>query len=204
MFHIHPVALVGNFSAPCECKKRFEKISKIVLTNEGGFVNDPSDSGGATNKGIAWATWTAYAKSDVGIEPTLDNLINLTDEQAKTIYLKRYWEPRGFCKIVNERTALNIYDWTVTSGQAIKKIQQILVSDFSKKIEFDNKISDNFIFQINSIEDQNDLVGKIGISRKKYYTSLAFNSDGSPNKNYKFLNGWISRVDRCLDYKGQS
>ena len=80
----------------------------------------------------------------------------------------------------------------------------VTVSDFSKKIEFDNKISDNFIFQINSIEDQNDLVGKIGISRKKYYTSLAFNSDGSPNKNYKFLNGWISRVDRCLDYKGQS
>lgn len=65
-------------------------------------------------------------------------------------------------------------------------------------------MSDDLIFQINSIDDQNDLVEKIGISRKKYYEALAFNSDGSPSKNHKFLNGWISRVDRCLGYKGQS
>src|SRR5579864_2106367 len=99
VFHIHPIGLVGNFfqSTTCDCKARFEKISKIVLLNEGGFVDDPNDSGGATNKGIAWATWQAYAKEDIGVEPTLANLKSLTNDQAKVIYLKRYWEPRGFC-----------------------------------------------------------------------------------------------------------
>ncbi len=63
--------MAANFILECDCKTRFEKISKIVLLNEGGFVNDANDSGGATNKGIAWTTWQAYAKEDIGVEPTL-------------------------------------------------------------------------------------------------------------------------------------
>ena len=29
----------------------------FILKYEGGFVNDPADSGGATNKGVTIATW---------------------------------------------------------------------------------------------------------------------------------------------------
>ncbi|WP_082721915.1 glycoside hydrolase family 108 protein [Burkholderia sp. RF2-non_BP3] len=201
VYHINPIGLVENFAVECDCKVRFEKVSKIVLANEGGYVNDPDDSGGATNKGIAWATWQAYAKEDIGVEPTLENLIALTDDQAKTIYLKRYWEPRGFCGIPNEKTALNIYDWTITSGRAIKKIQEMLTSEYSIEIAQNNKMSKDFVHKINSIEDQSELVKKIGVIRKQYYTSLAYDKEGKPNKNYKFLDGWIKRVDRCLNYK---
>ncbi|WP_193101076.1 glycosyl hydrolase 108 family protein [Burkholderia sp. Z1] len=199
--HINAIGLVANFALECDCKVRFEKVSKIVLFNEGGFVNDPNDSGGATNKGIAWATWKAYAQDDVGVEPTLENLKALTDDQAKVIYLKRYWEPRGFCKILNEKTALNIYDWTITSGQAIRKIQELLTSDYYIEISHDNVMSKFFIDSINSIENQDELVQKIGVVRKQYYTYLAYDKKGKPNKNYKFLDGWTKRVDRCLDYK---
>ncbi|MDR6386762.1 glycosyl hydrolase 108 family protein [Paraburkholderia caribensis] len=204
VWHIHPVGLVGNFlqSGICDCKARFEKISKIVLLNEGGFVNDSNDSGGATNKGIAWATWQAHAREDVGLEPTLENLRGLTDDQAKMIYLKRYWEPRGFCGITNEKTALNIYDWTITSGKAIRKIQELLTSEYSKATAHDNRMSTDFVNQINSIEDQEDLVQKIGAVRKQYYAALAYDREGKPNKNQKFLSGWTGRVDRCLNYKG--
>ncbi|WP_423394962.1 glycosyl hydrolase 108 family protein [Burkholderia sp. LMG 21824] len=199
--HINAIGLIANFTLECDCKTRFEKISKIVLFNEGGFVNDPNDSGGATNKGIAWATWKAYAEEDVGVEPTLENLKALTDDQAKVIYLKRYWEPRGFCKILNEKTALNIYDWTITSGQAIRKIQELLTSDYSVEIAHNNVMSKLFIDSINSIENQDDLVQKIGVVRKQYYTYLAHDRKGKPNKNYKFLDGWTKRTDRCLGYK---
>jgi len=204
VWHIHPVGLVGNFlqRGICDCKARFEKISKIVLLNEGGFVNDSNDSGGATNKGIAWATWQAHAREDVGLEPTLENLRGLTDDQAKMIYLKRYWEPRGFCGITNEKTALNIYDWTITSGKAIRKIQELLTSEYSKATAHDNRMSTDFVNQINSIEDQEDLVQKIGAVRKQYYAALAYDREGKPNKNQKFLSGWTGRVDRCLNYKG--
>ncbi|TDN69138.1 glycosyl hydrolase 108 family protein [Paraburkholderia sp. BL10I2N1] len=204
VFHIHPIGLVGNFthSGTCDCKARFEKISKIVLHNEGGFVNDPDDSGGATNKEIAWPAWQAYAKEDIGVESTLANLKALTDDQAKVIYLKRCWEPRGFCGFVNEKTALNIYDWTITSGQAIKKIQELLISDYSTPVATNNKMSKELVDQINSIGDQEGLAQKIGAARKRYYTSLAYDKDGHPSKNYRFLDGWLKRVDQCLRYNG--
>jgi lysozyme family protein len=134
------------------------------------------------------------------VEPTLANLKSLTNDQAKVIYLKRYWEPRGFCGFFNERTALNVYDWTITSYKAIKKIQELLVSDHSKTIAIDNHMSKQFIDQINSIADQEGLVQKIGAARKQYYTSLAYDDKGKPSKNHKFLNGWLKRVDRCLTY----
>ncbi|WP_196755071.1 glycoside hydrolase family 108 protein [Burkholderia anthina] len=201
VYHINSIGLVANFALECDCKARFEKVSKIILFNEGGFVDDPNDPGGATNKGIAWATWEAYAEKDVGVEPTLENLKALTDDQAKAIYLKRYWEPRGFCGIFNEKTALNIYDWTITSGQAVRKIQELLAVEYSVEIAQNNAMSKDFINKINSIANQDELVQRIGSLRKQYYTSLAYDKKGKPNKKYKFLEGWIRRVDRCLGYE---
>ena len=52
----------------------FENAISKVLNTEGGFVDDPADPGGATNKGIAWKTWQSFAKSILGKEPTLQNL----------------------------------------------------------------------------------------------------------------------------------
>ncbi|WP_417879841.1 type VI secretion system tube protein TssD [Vibrio sp.] len=68
-------AVVGEWSYKVDiCTEKFNRISKIIFRHEGGYVNNPNDEGGATNKGIAWNTWLKYAKSDLGIEPTLDNL----------------------------------------------------------------------------------------------------------------------------------
>ena len=47
------------------------------LNTKGGYVNDPADPGGATNKGIIFRTFKKWANSDLGIEPTLGNLQNL-------------------------------------------------------------------------------------------------------------------------------
>ncbi|AIY43030.1 secretion activator protein [Collimonas arenae] len=204
VLHFHPIGFIGNFNVgESDCKARFLKISSIILIHEGGYVNDPKDSGGATNKGIAWNAWQAYAKEDLGVEPTLENLIALTNDQACKIYLNRYWEPKGFCKIRNEKTALMIYDWSITSGQAIKKIQELLNLDFGKNIVDNNHMTDETIDAVNSIEDQDNLIEKIGKTRKKYYESLAYQADGKPGKNIKFLNGWLNRVDDCLNYHGR-
>lgn len=34
-----------------------ERIVKFIKDREGGFVNDPNDRGGATNKGVTLATY---------------------------------------------------------------------------------------------------------------------------------------------------
>ena len=35
---------------------KIDSIAKFILSFEGGFVNDPVDRGGATNKGVTIAT----------------------------------------------------------------------------------------------------------------------------------------------------
>lgn len=181
------------------CEEKFKKVSKIVLRNEGGFVDDPDDAGGATNMGIAWPTWQQFAKIDLGVEPTLENLKSLTEDQAEIIYRKRYWEPKGFCSIDDPRVALMIYDWTITSGKAVREVQQVLSSKFGKAVVADNAMGSATIAAINGVEDQDELISEIARSRKDYYRSLTFNRDGSRNSNQKFLNGWLNRVDRCLE-----
>ena len=182
-----------------DCTSKFHKVSKIVLRHEGGYVNDPNDSGGATNKGIAWKTWTAYAKSDLNVEPTLENLKLISDADAEIIYRKRYWEPKGFCKIKNDRIGLMVYDWSITSGRAIKKVQQLLKDEFQQNISTTGSMDEGTISSLNNIVDQDKLLDRISEIRKDYYTALAYEADGTtPSKNHKFLNGWINRVNDCM------
>ncbi|HEY2020273.1 glycosyl hydrolase 108 family protein [Paraburkholderia sp.] len=126
VYHINPIGLVGNFIESCDCAARFKKILKIILRHEGGYVNRTDDKGGPTNHGIAWPTWQEYAQEDVGVAPTLDNLKNLTEQQAEVIYLKPYWQAKGFCGLKDERVALMVYDWSITSGRAALQIQKLL------------------------------------------------------------------------------
>lgn len=198
IWHFYPIISFADVSHD-DCVLMFHKISRIVLAHEGGFVDDPSDAGGATNMGIAWNTWIAYAEEDIGVKPTLDNLKKLTTEQAETIYYKRYWKPREFCKFENIKTALMIYDWSITSGGAIREVSR-LINDKYSPVSISVSLNDELIFKINDIDDQNGLVSSIADIRKKYYRDLTVDSKtGLPNKNIKFLKGWINRVNDCLE-----
>ena len=43
-----------------------QKLVPFILSWEGGFVNDPDDVGGATNKGITIATWRLHGCDNDG------------------------------------------------------------------------------------------------------------------------------------------
>lgn len=187
-------------SPAADCDTKFKKVAPIILAHEGGFVDHPSDKGGATNKGITFATWKKYAKEDVNVEPTLENLKKITDEQATTIYRKRYWEPKGFCKVEDERVGLMVYDWTITSGGAGKQVQRLLKNEFEQDIKDDGTIGSKTIEALNNVHDQDKLLTRIAEIRKQYYTDLTF-TNGKKNDQDIFLKGWLNRVDDCLNFK---
>jgi lysozyme family protein len=189
-----------NTKTSITCEDKFKKVAQIILNHEGGYVNHPNDKGGPTNKGITQSTWNKFAMSDVNKEPTLDNLKTITDEDATKIYWKRYWEPKGFCKISDEKVSLMIYDWTITSGGAIKEVQKLLVNEFEKNVTIDGGIGNQTITAINDIQDQDKLLKKLSEIRKQYYTDLTI-TKGKKNTQEVFLKGWLNRVDDCLNFK---
>lgn len=69
----------------------FERAVARVLAHEGGFVNHPSDPGGATNFGITLATLQSWRGGPVSV----DDVRRLSREEAIRIYHARYWRAIG-------------------------------------------------------------------------------------------------------------
>lgn len=65
----------------------FDSCLSFVLKWEGGFSNDPRDTGGATNMGVTIATLS----QELGHGATVADVRNMTRDTAAAIYRKRYW-----------------------------------------------------------------------------------------------------------------
>jgi len=59
-----------------------------ILKHEGGYVNHPSDPGGATNKGITIGTYRQF----INPTGTIADLKKLTTDDAIIVYKRQYWD----------------------------------------------------------------------------------------------------------------
>ncbi|MCW7552572.1 N-acetylmuramidase [Endozoicomonas gorgoniicola] len=93
----------------------FETAIAFVLSEEGGYVNDPNDNGGETNYGISKRAY-----------PDLD-IKNLTVGQAEAIYYQDYWL-KCCCNELPVAVACVVLDTAVNMGPrtAIRFLQQSL------------------------------------------------------------------------------
>ena len=186
----------------------FERYQEKVFKHEGGYVNDPADPGGATNKGIIFSNFKRWAKSDLGIEPTLGNLQNLSTEQASILYKKHFWDTFRGDEFDNGSVAFSLYDWTVTSGGAIKQLEKNLSKTLFSGITVDGKLSSNEVAALNKINHK-DLFDLVNQSRLDYYDVLIEKSKSKYKKKHpnasekalkantllKFKKGWAKRVN---------
>lgn len=95
-----------------ENKELFKKALKFVLAREGGYVNDPNDRGGATNKGITQNTYNTYLKSK---GKTTKDVRYITDTEVEDIYYTRYWLTAG-CEKMSAKFAVLCFDTAVNMG----------------------------------------------------------------------------------------
>ena len=70
----------------------FIKGLEFVLRWEGGYVNHPSDPGGATNMGITQKTYDAWLRSK-GMTPR--DVKDIPDADVASIYKTEYWDVCG-------------------------------------------------------------------------------------------------------------
>lgn len=90
----------------------YEAFDRLI-SNEGGYVNNPADPGGETKFGISKRSY-----------PTVD-IKNLTREQAKAIYLRDFWL-RGEMDQFDGAIAFQVFDAAVNHGieTAIRLLQR--------------------------------------------------------------------------------
>ena len=163
-----------------------------LLQWEGGFVDNPNDPGGATNRGITLDTFTLYASSILGEAPTLDNLKNLSTAQAGQIYKPHYWDKVLGDQINDQGLANVICDFAVNAGiyHAVTTVQTLLISMGFSQVSADGAIGPITLGAINSA-DPNSLRNSYKQARIAYYNQLVVHNP----KLQGFLRGWINRVN---------
>lgn len=162
----------------------FEQAVKVVLKHEGGYVNHPADPGGATNRGIIFSLFKQYAKS-LGLEPTVDALKTLTEDQAKFIYREHFWDKMKGDDIQSQAVAEIVFDAFVNMGVRAIKLLQIELG-----VSVDGHIGPVTLAAINHAAP-GVLFEQFKDARTDYYNRLAENK---PSMKV-FLKGWLNRVN---------
>ena len=145
-----------------------------TLVNEGGYVDNPNDSGGPTKYGIT--------QRDLPGE----DIEKLTPERATAYYLENYWKAL-YSQIDSQAVADKIFDMGVLFGvgTAIKLLQTIL-----------NLSGIDGVFGVISLAKTNEAEPVSLIS--SYRAALVSHGIGIANaqpKDRVFLTGWIKRIN---------
>src|SRR5215813_4897295 len=91
---------------------RFGICLAFTLREEGGYVDDPADPGGATNMGITLATYREWS-NDAALGPT--QVQNMTRRTASAIYRSLYWNPLR-ADALPIGVDLSVFDMGVNAG----------------------------------------------------------------------------------------
>lgn len=104
-------------------KENFEKSLNLVLKVEGGYVDNPKDSGGATNLGCTKKVWEEW----VGHEVTKDDIKALKVSDVAPLYKAKYWDVvKG--DLLPTGVDYAVFDFAINSGtgRAAKTLQSVI------------------------------------------------------------------------------
>lgn len=108
----------------------FKRIMKHVYDSEGGFVDNPYDRGGRTNKGITQKTFDNYNKEN---KLPYKDVKNITQDESDKIYKEKYWIASGANKINDKYLAYLHFDTAINHGVGVAdRILKESGGDFDK------------------------------------------------------------------------
>lgn len=151
----------------------FQKALRFVLIREGGYVNDPDDKGGATNKGITQRVYNGWLASK-GLASK--DVKNITNDEVALIYYNNYWL-KADCDNMSKIFAVYCFDTAVNMGAGVVKATGMTrCEEFLKAAQY--KDPDKFLF-----------------ARIMKYREFA-----KVGKQAKFLKGWLNRVEALRQF----
>lgn len=181
-----------------------DKLIPFILKWEGGFVNDPTDRGGATNKGVTIATYEAYCRQKGLPRPTVEQLKNIPDAHWRDIIKTMFWDKWHADDIHSQKIANILVDWVWGSGKHGIVIPQKLLG-----VEPDGIVGNKTLSAVN-FADPDELFEALFDARVEFLNDIVNNSIAKferkigrkatekellKHTNKRFLKGWLNRLN---------
>lgn len=185
-------------------------IAEAIVAREGGYVDDPSDPGGATNYGV-----TIHTMRRLGLDLDGDGDVDkadvklLTRNQATDIFLKHYFFGPGLDRLPKVLQA-PVFDMQVNSGANAVKILQRVVNELGirGKLADDGQIGPKTLagvdWALRKVVDEGVLRDLYGAARREWYYQVADKRPAS--RKYARTRsggkgGWIIRAEEFMSAK---
>lgn len=189
-----------------------DSLLPYILKFEGGFVNDPADAGGATNKGVTIATWrqVGYDKDGDGDIDVAD-LKMLTNADVRNRVLKpAFWDRWKADRIKSQGVANILVDWVWGSGKHGIVIPQRVLG-----VTPDGIVGEKTLAAVNAANPQ-QLFDAIFEARKKFLNDItaqsvakyerkigrkATEAELKKHTNKRFIKGWLRRLEAIKEFR---
>ena len=160
---------------------RFQECLARILKHEGGYSNDPLDSGGRTNLGVTQRVWEEF----VGHPVTEADMKALTPEKIAPMYKLKYWNP-SYCEVLPKGLDYVVFDFAVNAGtgRSVKTLQQAI------GCVADGVIGRKTMAVINDANPK-DLIGKFSDARADFSQGIVARKPDQA----RFIKGWLNRVE---------
>ena len=178
----------------------FNAAIPTVLAHEGGYSNDPADSGGATNFGISlyWLKSLGTLQdshgalvADVNHDGRVDisDIKTLTKDEAVEFYKTLWWDHYHFERIADQDVATKLFDTAVNVGgvTAVKMAQSAL--ECFTPMTVDGVLGPITVQAINSISAEVFLCCFRNVQARRYADIVA-----ADHSKIVFFGGWLKRA----------
>ena len=167
-------------------------IILMLLSHEGGFVNNPNDKGGPTNMGITLDQLASFRKAPV----TPADVKALTVQEASALYLQKFIVGPSFDQITDVRLRAAMVDFGVLFGpiRAIQALHSLLISMGTYAV-VDGVLGPNTLSAVNAITDSRQIINQLSSTRISLHAARVTKDP----TQLVFLSGWLSRALIFID-----
>lgn len=185
---------------------KFQDAFAVVMVIEGGYANDPDDSGGETYKGIsrnnfpAWEGWKIIDAIKSKKPQQLDYCLKI-DATLQAAVLKFYktnfWDVLGLDYVTNQPIATELFDTGVNMGTGVAAVFLQDALNITNRngqdypdLVVDAKIGPATIKALNQHPRPADVLKTLNILQGGRYIEICRRDP----KKEKFYRSWLSRV----------
>ena len=186
----------------------FTAAFNLTSAHEGGYVNDPTDRGGETYRGISRVhhpSWSGWGKIDAlrgkrGFPSTLDADRSLQNS-VKSFYKRKYWDRFLGDQVPDQQVANELYDTGVNMGvrRAVRLLQNALNLLNRNQRDYQDLVVDGWLGQgtlkvlkqyLKLDGEPDALLKMLNIQQGARYIAIMENDAAQE----KYARGWLKRT----------